>query len=129
MKALIRREDGIVVGVYEPIFPIVAALEWVDAGDGNGITPYTTRWDGTVFVPAPPARRVIPPLEFLQRFTAAERAAIRAAAAASPELADWIDQARFAREIELDAATTLAGLDALVAAGLLSAARRAAVLA
>ena len=69
------------------------------------------------------------PLEFLLRFTAAERTAIRAAAAVSPELADWIDQARFAREIELDAPTTAAGLDALVAAGLLTAERRAVVLA
>jgi hypothetical protein len=129
VKALVRREDGIVVGLYEPAFPIVAALEWVDAGDGSGITAYATRWDGSAFVPAPPARRVIPPLEFLQRFTAAERTAIRAAAASNAELADWIDQARFAREIELDAATTIAGLDALVAAGLISAARKAAVLA
>jgi hypothetical protein len=75
------------------------------------------------------ARRVIPPLEFLQRFTPEERTAIRAASAVSADLADWIDQARFAREIDLDAPTTAAGLDALVAAGLLTAERRAAVLA
>lgn len=129
MKALIRREDGIVVGLFDVLFPVVSGLEWVEAGDGSGTVPYATRWDGGAFVPAPPARRIIPPLEFLQRFTAAERAAIRAAATASPELADWIDQARFAREIELDAPTTAAGLDALVAGGLLTAERRAAVLA
>lgn len=80
-------------------------------------------------MPAPPARRIIPPLEFPQRFPAAERTAIRAAAAASPKLADRIDKARFARKIELDAPTTSAGPDALVAAGLLTAKRRAAVLA
>lgn len=128
MKALVRREDGIVVGLYEPAFPIVATLEWVDAGDGSGIAAYATRWDGSAFVPAPPARRIIPPLEFLQRFTVAERTAIRAAAGSHADLADWIDQARFAREIELDAVTTIAGLDALVAAGLLTPARKAAVL-
>ncbi len=129
MKALVRRDDGIVVGLFDALFPIVSTLGWIEAGDGNGITPNTTRWNGNAFVPAPSARRIIPPLEFLQRFTAAERTAIRAAAAASPDLADWIDQARFAREIELDAPTTAAGLDALVAAGLLTAERKAAVLA
>ena len=129
MKALLRRHDGVVVGLFDTVFPIVSALEWIEAGDGTGITPYATRWDGSDFVAAPAVHRIIPPLEFLQRFTAAERAAIRAAATASPELADWIDQARFAREIELDAPTTAAGLDALVAAGLLTAERRAVVLA
>jgi len=126
-EALVRRDDGIVVGLFDALFPIVSGLEWVEAGDGAGITPYATRWEGSAFVPAPPARRIIPPLEFLLRFTAAERTAIRAAASASPELADWIDQARFAREIDLDAPTTAAGLDALVAAGLLTADRRAAM--
>lgn len=129
MKALVRRDDGVVVGLFEAVFPIVATLEWVEAGEAAGIAPYATRWDGSGFVPAPVARRVIPPLEFLQRFTPEERTAIRAASALSPDLADWIDQARFAREIELDAPNTAAGLDALMGAGLLAAARRAAVLA
>jgi hypothetical protein len=79
-------------------------------------------------VPARAARRVIPPLEFVQRFTATERAAIRAAAGVRPELADWIDQARFVREIDLDAPTTATGLDELVVVGLLTAEGRAAVL-
>lgn len=129
MKALVRQTDGIVVGVYEVVLPVIADLGWVEAGDGAGITPYATRWDGSAFVPAPAARRVIAPLEFLQRFTPEERASIRAAAAASPELADWIDQARFAREIDLDATATIAGIVALVAAGLLTTERKAAVLA
>jgi hypothetical protein len=111
VKALVRSTDGFEVGRFEVVFPIVATLEWVEAHDGTGITAYAKRWDSNGFVPAPAARRVIPPLEFLQCFTPEERAAIRAAAAASPELADWIDQARFAREIELDAPTTAAGLD------------------
>jgi hypothetical protein len=129
VKALVRRDDGIVVGLFNTVFPVIATLEWVEAGDAAGIAPYTTRQDSSAFVSAPAARRVIPPLEFLQRFTAAERTTIRAAAAASPELADWIDQARFAREIDLDAPTTAAGLDALVGAGLLPVDRKAAVLA
>jgi hypothetical protein len=93
--------------------------------DLDDFQPWLDAWTAAA---NPASPRVIAPLEFLLRFTAGERTAIRAAAAASPELADWIDQARFAREIELDAPTTAAGLDALVAAGLLTAERRAAVL-
>lgn len=129
MKALVRRNDGIVVGVFDAVFPVVSTLEWVEAGGGAGVVPYAARWDGSTFVPAPSARRIIPPLEFLQRFTPEERTAIRAAAAVNAELADWIDQARFAREIDLDAPNTAAGLDALAAAGLLTVERRAVVLA
>ncbi len=129
MKALVRRNDGIVVGVFDAVFPVVSALEWVEAGGGAGVVPYAARWGGSTFVPAPSARRIIPPLEFLQRFTPEERTAIRAASAVNLELADWIDQARFAREIDLDAPNTAAGLDALAAAGLLAAERRAVVLA
>jgi hypothetical protein len=92
--------------------------------DLDDLKPWLGAWTAAA---NPASPRVIAPLEFLLRFTAAERTAIRTAAAASPELADWIDQARFAREIDLDAPTTAAGLDALVAAGLLTAARRAAV--
>ena len=94
--------------------------------DLDDFQPWLDAWTAAA---NPASPRVIAPLEFLLRFTAAERTAIRAAAAVSPELADWIDQARFAREIELDAPTTAAGLDALVAAVLLTGERRAAVLA
>jgi hypothetical protein len=94
--------------------------------DLDDFQPWLDAWTAAAN-PASPC--VIAPLETLLRFTAAERTAIRAASAVSPELADWIDQARFPREIDLDAPTTAAGLDALVAAGLLTAGRRAAVLA
>ena len=94
--------------------------------DLDDLKPWLDAWTAAA-VPASP--RVIAPLEFLLRFTAAERTTIRAAAAASPELADWTDQARFAQEIDLDAPATAAGLDVLVVAGLLTAERRVAVLA
>jgi hypothetical protein len=129
VKALVRAADGIVVGLFEVAFPHVGAVEWVYAGNGAGITAYATRWDGSAFVPAPPAASAeIAPLAFFQRFTAPERAAIRAAAAASADLADWNDRARFARVIDLAAAETVAGMAALVAGGLLTSARRDAIL-
>ena len=94
--------------------------------DYEAFQPWLDAWSAAA---NPRSARVIAPLEFLLRFTAAERTAIRAAAAVSPELADWIDQARFAREIELDAPNTAEGLNALVGAGLLTPERRAAILA
>jgi hypothetical protein len=93
--------------------------------DLEDFQPWLDAWTAAA---NPTSPRVIAPLEFLLRFTTVERAAIRAAVAASPEFADWIDQARFAREIDLDAPTTAAGLDALVGAGLLTAERKGAVL-
>ena len=89
--------------------------------DLDDFQPWLEAWTEAV---NPASPRVNAPLEFLLRFTAAERTSIRAAAAASPGLADWIDQARFAREIDLDTPTTAAGLDAAVAAGLLTVERR-----
>lgn len=72
------------------------------------------------------------PLEFLERFTQAERIAIRAAAAGAStealQLADWLDLLRASTEVVADDPRTVAGMAALVAAGLLSEARRAEIL-
>lgn len=76
----------------------------------------------------PPADMRIAPLAFIARFSPAERAAIRAAAAASAELADWLDRARFAREINLADPVTISGMAALEQAGLISTARATAIL-
>ncbi len=72
------------------------------------------------------------PLEFLERFTQAERIAIRAASAGtSPEalqLADWLDLLRASTEVIADDPRVVAGMTALVAAGLLADARRTEIL-
>jgi hypothetical protein len=90
---------------------------------GNAIAAY-------VEPPAPAPRWT--PLEFLERFTQAERIAIRAASVGtSPEalqLADWLDLLRASTEVIADDPRTLAGTQALVDAGLLTPARRAAIL-
>lgn len=68
------------------------------------------------------------PLEFLERFTQSERIAIRQAAAGNtPEamqLADWLDLLRASMSVVSDDARTIAGMQALVDAGLLTAGRR-----
>ena len=60
MKALVRRDDGVVVGLFDAVFPIVGPLEWIEAGEAAGIEPYATRWDGSIFASAPVARRAAP---------------------------------------------------------------------
>jgi hypothetical protein len=116
-------------------FYVDGAGAWLGAFEGAAPPPGATevlaapvdarqvwQFPGWSAPPAPSAE--IAPLAFIARFTAAERAAIRAAAAVSAELADWLDRARFARVIDLAAAETVAGMNALVAVGLLSGVRR-----
>ena len=69
------------------------------------------------------------PLEFFHLFTDAEYAAITAAAVANPALLGWLLKASGARYIDLADPLTAAGLGVLVAAGLLTSARMADVLA
>lgn len=73
-------------------------------------------------VPRPPQAWTA--YEFLLRFTAAERAAFRAAAATDAQVADFQQLAQAAQEIRSDDPMTLAGMDYLVSQGLLTQARR-----
>ena len=62
-------------------------------------------------------------LEFLRRFTAGERAALRTAAASDATLADFLMQLECASEIVNTEDTTQAGMSYLVASGNLTQAR------
>jgi len=62
--------------------------------------------------------------QFLLRFTAAERAAFRAAALTDANVADFQQLAQAAQEVVSDDPMTVAGMDYLVSSGLLTAARR-----
>jgi hypothetical protein len=61
--------------------------------------------------------------EFLQRFTSAERAAIRLEAATDEDLADFLMLLECAMEVVNTDATTINGMDYLVALALLTRAR------
>jgi hypothetical protein len=61
--------------------------------------------------------------QFLMRFTAAERAAFRAAAATDETVADFQELATAAQEIAADDPVTVAGMDYLVSVGLLTRSR------
>jgi hypothetical protein len=76
--------------------------------------------------PRPP--RHMAPLAFRRLFTDAERLAIHTAAQANAAVAVWVMDGAAAQVINLDDPATIAALDALVAAGLLTAARRDAIL-
>jgi hypothetical protein len=80
------------------------------------------------FTPAPPAI-VITYLQFRALFTAGENQAIMTAAQSNHAVLDWLLQAVGAREVDLADPQLKAGLDALVALGLITAARETAILA
>jgi DNA-binding MarR family transcriptional regulator len=68
-------------------------------------------------------------LAFLQRFTAQERVAIRAAAAQNPGIEDYLQMLNVADEVSLTSATTVGGVQSLEAAGLIASGRAAEILA
>jgi hypothetical protein len=91
---------------------------WLAAG--NTPTPYTAP-------PAPPVTLTY--LQFRALFTGPENAAIMAAAQGNAAVLDWLLQATGAGSIVLGDPLVKQGLDALVAAGLLTADRETAILA
>jgi hypothetical protein len=68
-------------------------------------------------------------LQYMSRFTDAELAAIYTAAKASVQVEVWLDKFKLAQEIDLTDPQTIAGVQALEAAGLLAAGRAAEILA
>lgn len=107
--------------------------------DGKG--PVLAEWNAATLGPRPSeaeiaaasanlaAPRIITPRAFRERLTLAEQAAIMQAAMADVDVLDWRLRAAEAQEIDLDHPETVAGLDFLISKGLLTAERRAAILA
>lgn len=83
---------------------------------------------------APEPRRYLAPLEFRRRFTQAERlritqAAAEALRAGDPRLQVFLDDLAASREVDLMDPDTIAGIDMLVQASLLTQRRRDAIMA
>lgn len=76
------------------------------------------------FDPPPPAPRTLTPSTFKQRFTLAERTAIRAAGATDMVIADYLDILATARDVDLNDANVVAGLDYMVGQALITASRK-----
>jgi hypothetical protein len=82
--------------------------------------------------PAPPEpqyKTQFTSLEYLDRFTEAEQLTVVSATLANAQVKLWYDKMLAASYIDLADPRTAAGVDALIAAGLLDGARRAAILA
>ena len=78
--------------------------------------------------PAPPVSATLTKLEYLRRFTQVERITIRTAATQSPALADYLHMLELASEIRTDDPDTIAAVQMLEYAGLISAGRATEVL-
>lgn len=106
-------------------------LVWVAVPAGQSVAVgwfYT----GDVFAPPPPVVQpvvtVIPSISFIQRFTAAEEAAISAGALTTPAVLMWSLRMAAAGSVDLTAPDTLLGMQLLVQAGLITQARMTAIL-
>ncbi len=110
------------------LFP--PGLAWV-ALNQAGVVPGWTEASGVFSAPIPvvqPKPTRITPLSFMSRFTDAETAALHAAALGNAQIFGFMIMTAAAGEIDLTDARVKAGLDALVAAGLLAATREAEIL-
>ncbi len=112
------------------LFP--ASLTWFDV---TALTPQPSAgwsFSGTVFsAPAvvAPAAPKLTSLQFLGLLTAAEQQAIMTAGLANASVMLWLLKVTGATFVDLGDPTTIAGVDAIAAVGLLTSARAAAILA
>lgn len=119
-------KDGVVKDIarVDPfrIFQEAYAAQFIEAPDGvEGGWLY----DGDSFA-APAVAPVYPRLfvrDFLALFTPQEKLTVKAATRVSDEVGLWYDEMLAAQYITAEDQDTIAGLDALVSAGLLTAAR------
>ena len=115
-----RKADGVEVLRYSADAPV----EW--AGMAFATHDHTEQAEQPVLPSGP---RTITKLEYLRRFTTAERVAIRAAASANPVLDDYLKLMELAQEINLDDPDTIAAVQMLEQSGLIASGRAAEVLA
>jgi hypothetical protein len=78
--------------------------------------------------PTPPEPRSVTPLQFFERFTADEQIAIVTATLTDPVVKLWYDKLLAAQEVVFADPRLSAGLDGMVAAGLITAERKTEIL-
>jgi len=78
--------------------------------------------------PKPGPKLPVTKLAFMSRFTDAELASIFAAAKADARVEVWVEKLKACAEVGLEDASTISGVNALEAAGLLAAGRAAIIL-
>ena len=114
---VIRKSDGAVVC---PGYTADAPIEWngMEFADHDHLPLPAINPDGSI--EGTVVGRTMTRLEYLRRFTVEERVAIRAAAQASPVLADYLALLELAQEIDTTDADTVAALTLLEQAGLIA---------
>ena len=122
MYIVTRKADGAQVYVYSAGSPIEwQGMEFATFDHVEQPEPVAT------VVPAPSlygGRRDLTVLEFMRLFTPVERITIRAAGAADPRAADYLDMMYHADVVHLDDPDTQTALAMFEADGILTAARR-----
>jgi hypothetical protein len=120
-------------GVVSNIIEVERLEDWPDAVDAGPAGPGWTYVDGVFSPPAsPPAPEQVytmTPLTFIARLTPEEQHAIVSAAQNSPDIMLWLLQLMGAQEVDVRDTRTIAGVDAMIGAGLLSADHRETLLA
>lgn len=79
--------------------------------------------------PPPPRKIILTKLEYMNRFTDGELAAIYTAAKTVVSVEIWLEKFKLASEINLDDPATIAGLQAMETTGLLAAGRSTEIIA
>ena len=127
---------GVVVDVLVTTHSVAGAFPAsVTVVDVTSVTPQPVRgwtYTGAVFVaPAPvvPPPVTLTPLMFMALLTPAEETAIATAALQNASVLLWLVKTSGASYVSLGDPATIAGVDAMVAAGLITAARAAQILA
>ena len=125
--------SGAVVQIAASQFPVNPALTWVDISAVSPSPAVGWTYAGGVFAappapPPPPPVTQFTPLQFMARFTTAEQLAITAAGQASSPIMLWLLHAMGASYIDLADPATTTGVQALVAAALISAGRATEIL-
>jgi hypothetical protein len=129
MERYAQIKDGIVQLVIESeVDPDGTNGEWVACGDAGPGWLY----DGSMFTappdPAPTPVRTLTKLQYMNRFTDGELASIYTAAKSNVAVEIWLEKFKLASEVNLDDASTVAGLQAMEAVGLLASGRAAEIL-
>jgi hypothetical protein len=135
MTTVLLIESGVVVDAIcsdslakaQQFFPTLVCVE---RPDGMTVGPGWT-YDGQTFhepVPVQLPKQPLTKLQFLERFTAQQRIAIRAARTSDPVIDDALQLLDLAENVQTDRADTQAWVQYLVVKGLLTADNASAIL-
>lgn len=131
--AVINQDNKVVLVLDSPTLnltpPDCIAIELMDGETCNSGDSYSeTGSPRFVAPPLQPVRKTWTAYQFLQRFTAAERATMRSLAQTDENVADFLQLLQAAQEVVSDDPMTVAGMNYAVSVGIVTAERKAEIL-